>query len=101
MVENVEFHEASKTFTVTSRDLTTDDVSSAEADFVVVATGHFSLPNIPEFKGQDTFTGKIMHCHNIRDWAFCKDLRICVVGGSYSAEDVSLQSIKSGGAKSV
>ena len=36
-------------------------------DFVVVSTGHFSVPFIPEYKGMDSFPGRIMHSHDFRD----------------------------------
>ena len=35
-------------------------------DYVVVATGHFSVPNVPHFAGIDTFPGRVLHAHDFR-----------------------------------
>ena len=35
-------------------------------DKLVVATGHFSVPNIPEFEGINTFPGEVLHAHDFR-----------------------------------
>jgi trimethylamine monooxygenase len=36
-------------------------------DYVVVSTGHFSVPFIPEYPGMKSFPGRIMHSHDFRD----------------------------------
>jgi trimethylamine monooxygenase len=38
-------------FTVTVKDLLKDQCYSEEFDYVVVATGHFSTPNLPHYQG--------------------------------------------------
>ena len=38
-----------------------------EFDYVVVATGHFSTPNIPYFEGLEEFPGRVLHAHDFRD----------------------------------
>jgi len=67
---------------------------------VVVANGHFSTPNVPSFPGIETFPGRVMHSHDFRSGMEFKNLNILVVGSSYSAEDIALQTLKFG-AKSV
>ena len=74
--------------------------SSEEFDNIVVASGHFSVPYIPEYKGMETFPGRIMHSHDFRDAEEFRGKNIVVLGSSYSAEDVALQCYKYG-AKSV
>lgn len=69
-------------------------------DHVIVATGHFSTPNVPDYPGFRTFPGRIMHSHDFRDAGEFAGKDLLVVGGSYSAEDIALQSAKYG-AKSV
>ena len=32
-------------------------------DFVVVATGHYSYPYLPDLKGIELFKGRVAHCH--------------------------------------
>jgi len=105
-VESCTFDEQTSTFKVKTKSVGEKAQSATEQnrfefDYVVCASGHFSTPNWIKINGHETFTGKIMHCHNLRTWEFARDKRLCVVGGSYSAEDVALQTIKNGGAKSV
>ena len=33
-------------------------------DYVVVSTGHFSVPYIPEYEGMKSFPGRILHGHD-------------------------------------
>ena len=79
-----------------------DDGVDGEEDFdyVVVATGHFSVPNVPDFEGIERFPGRVMHAHDYRDAREFAGRRVLVVGASYSAEDIALQS-KKYGARSV
>lgn len=65
-------------------------------DYVIVATGHFSVPNDPELPGQDTFTGSLIHARDYRDGRLHKGKRVLCIGGSYSAEDIALQCWKFG-----
>ncbi|MBO0891759.1 MAG: NAD(P)/FAD-dependent oxidoreductase, partial [Acidothermales bacterium] len=69
-------------------------------DHVIVATGHFSTPNVPAFEGFRQFPGRILHSHDFRDAREFAGKDLLVVGSSYSAEDIALQS-KKYGAKSV
>ena len=65
-----------------------------------MSTGHFSVPFIPEYKGMNSFPGRIMHSHDFRDAEEFRGKDVIVLGSSYSAEDVALQCNKYG-AKSV
>ena len=65
-------------------------------DQVVVAIGHFSVPNFPTYPGLDTFPGHVLHSHDFRDSKSFKDQRVVVIGASYSAEDIALQLHKYG-----
>lgn len=87
-------------FTVTSHDLSRSKMTSEEFDYVVVASGHFSVPNMPYLEGMEHFTGRVLHSHDFRDALEFKGKDVVVVGASYSAEDVGLQCYKYG-AKSV
>ena len=66
-VRNVEFSEESDTFTVTAHNLTDDQSYTEEFDYVVIATGHFSTPNVPSYEGFSHFNGRILHAHDFRD----------------------------------
>ena len=54
-------------FTVTVHDHASDTVYDEVFDHVVVASGHFSTPNAPEFPGFKTYNGRILHAHDFRD----------------------------------
>ncbi|TGQ76309.1 NAD(P)/FAD-dependent oxidoreductase, partial [Mesorhizobium sp. M8A.F.Ca.ET.208.01.1.1] len=71
-----------------------------EFDNVVVASGHFSVPNVPYFEGFSTFNGRILHSHDFRDAMEFKGKDILIIGRSYSAEDIGSQCYKYG-AKSI
>ena len=87
-------------FNVSYKDKVEDKISTESFDNVVVATGHFSVPYIPEYKGMSSFPGRIMHSHDFRDAEEFRNKNVVVLGSSYSAEDVALQCHKYG-AKSV
>lgn len=92
----VDYAEADGRFRVTVEELPTGDSRTEAFDYVVVATGHFSVPNVPEYPGFDRFPGRILHAHDFRDAQEFKGKRLLVMGGSYSAEDIALQCRKYG-----
>ena len=67
---------------------------------MIVATGHFSTPNVPQFEGLEQFNGRVLHAHDFRDALEFKDKDILIIGTSYSAEDIGSQCWKYG-AKSI
>ncbi len=95
-VRQVSYDESSKQFTVTVKDLPNDNTYSEQFDNVVVASGHFSTPNVPEFDGLDKFNGRVLHAHDFRDAVEFKDKNILIIGTSYSAEDIGSQCWKYG-----
>ncbi|MDX1400585.1 MAG: NAD(P)/FAD-dependent oxidoreductase, partial [Kiloniellales bacterium] len=95
-VRHVSYDEGSGKFTVTAHDLTKDHEYREEFDNVVVATGHFSVPNVPQFEGFDTFNGRVLHAHDFRDALEFKGKDILIIGTSYSAEDIGSQCWKYG-----
>jgi len=99
-VRFVEYDDKSGTFHVTSEDLKSRATKTEDFDYVVVATGHFSIPNVPYFEGVEKFPGRVMHAHDFRDAQEFAGKNLLIVGASYSAEDIALQCHKYG-AKSV
>ncbi len=95
-VRSVTYDDASGKFTVTAHDLKNDHTYAETFDHVVVASGHFSTPNVPEFAGFGTFNGRILHAHDFRDAREFADKDILLVGTSYSAEDIGSQCWKYG-----
>ena len=95
-VRHVTFDESSKKFSVTAHDLVNDNEYTEEFDNVIVASGHFSTPNVPQFEGFETFNGRVLHAHDFRDALEFKDKDILIIGTSYSAEDIGSQCWKYG-----
>ena len=87
-------------FNVTVHDHAQDHVYSEEFDNVIVASGHFSVPNVPHYPGFESFNGRLLHAHDFRDAREFSGKDILVMGSSYSAEDIGSQCWKYG-AKSV
>lgn len=95
-VRDVVYDKATGKFTVTVNDLVNDKVYSEPFDWVIVASGHFSTPNVPQFDGFRTFGGRVMHAHDFRDALEFQGKDILIVGTSYSAEDIGSQCYKYG-----
>ena len=99
-VRLVTYDEGTGTFTVTAQNLIDSTMTAEAFDNVVVASGHFSTPNVPYFEGIEGFNGRVLHAHDFRDALEFKGKDILIVGRSYSAEDIGSQCHKYG-AKSI
>ncbi|TXK71233.1 NAD(P)-binding domain-containing protein [Mesonia sp. HuA40] len=96
----VDYDETSQKFTLVLDNLKENKTYSEEFDYLVVASGHFSTPNMPYFKGIEDFPGGVMHAHDFRGADQFKNQNLLLIGSSYSAEDIGVQCYKHG-AKSV
>lgn len=96
VVRNVQYDESTKLFTVIAHDLQTKKSETNTFDYVCCCSGHFSTPNVPYFKGFETFAGRILHAHDFRDAEETRGKDILVIGTSYSAEDIASQCYKYG-----
>ncbi len=83
-------------FEVTARNEADDSEERSVFDHVIVATGHFSVPNVPEYPGFESFNGRILHAHDFRDAREFEGKDILILGTSYSAEDIGSQCWKYG-----
>ncbi len=83
-------------FEVTVEHLPEANTYSEVFDHVVVASGHFSTPNVPFYEGFDTFNGRVLHAHDFRDAMEFAGKDILILGTSYSAEDIGSQCWKYG-----
>lgn len=92
----VSYSHQTEKFSVTAKDLLSDSVSTEDFDYVIVASGHFSTPNVPEFPGISAFPGRVMHAHDFRSADEFAGKRVLCVGSSYSSEDIGLQCLKYG-----
>ena len=95
-VRDVRYDDASGTFTVTARDTAKDEETTEVFDHVIVASGHFSTPNVPHYPGFESYNGRILHAHDFRDAREFEGKDILIMGSSYSAEDIGSQCWKYG-----
>lgn len=95
-VRMVTYDDDDEKFTVTVEDLIAKKTYSELFDHVIVASGHFSVPNVPYFDGMETFNGRMLHAHDFRDAMEFKNKDILIIGTSYSAEDIGSQCWKYG-----
>jgi len=96
LVRDVNYDEATGLFSVTARDTKNDTETVEQFDHVIVASGHFSTPNVPYYPGFESFNGRILHAHDFRDAREFIDKDILILGTSYSAEDIGSQCWKYG-----
>ena len=61
LMKDVKFNAAENNFNLSWEEA--GETYSEIFDYVIVATGHFSVPNDPKFKGEETFTGKYRTVH--------------------------------------
>ncbi|MBY8974480.1 NAD(P)/FAD-dependent oxidoreductase [Rhodobacteraceae bacterium NNCM2] len=92
----VTYDDATGKFTVTVEHLPERHTYAEEFDNVIVATGHFSTPNVPYYPGFESFNGRVLHAHDFRDAMEFKDKDLLILGTSYSAEDIGSQCWKYG-----
>ena len=97
-VTNVVYNE--NQFQITSLNKKESLSSKENFDYLIISSGHFSVPYIPEYDGMSSFPGRILHGHDFRDAEEVRGKDGVVLGSSYSAEDIALQCYKYG-AKSV
>lgn len=97
-VRQVSFDDDHQTFTLALESWETGESTERTEtfDYVIVATGHFSTPNVPEYPGFMSFPGRILHSHDFRDAVEFAGKDLLILGSSYSAEDIALQSRKYG-----
>ena len=98
VVRSVSYDHAAAKFSLHVTHLADDRSEVEQFDYVVVATGHYSTPNVPSFQGFDGFPGRILHSHDVRDVVEFAGQNVLLVGGSLSAEDIGLQCHKYGAA---
>ncbi|MQA07753.1 MAG: SidA/IucD/PvdA family monooxygenase [Pseudonocardiaceae bacterium] len=96
----ISYDDSEAKFALIVEELESGATRTEEFDYVIVGTGHFSVPNVPTFEGFTQFPGRILHSHDFRDAREFTGKDLLVIGSSYSAEDIALQS-KKYGAKSV
>jgi hypothetical protein len=73
--------------------LTLDDGHTYSYKGLLVANGTLSEPNIPTFKGQENFTGEILHSHQYKYADVFKHKRVLIVGAGNSGCDIAVDAV--------
>ncbi|CAF2901569.1 unnamed protein product [Rotaria sp. Silwood2] len=60
-----------------------------EFDFLIIATGLFNELYMPHIRGQEKFTGTIIHGHSLKSHKQLIDKRVVIIGGGKCAADLA------------
>jgi cation diffusion facilitator CzcD-associated flavoprotein CzcO len=74
----------------------TNDGDALEAETVVIATGLSKAPIKPVWKGQESFTGKLLHSSEFSNAGALGARRVLVVGFGNSAGEIALECAEAG-----
>ena len=99
VVRRVEYNKVTDEFTVTANHLKTDREVTDTFSHVVVATGMFSTPKMPDVPGIDGFKGRVLHSKNVKHLHEFKGQRVLLIGSFLSAEDLASMLWKFGAAR--
>lgn len=69
----------------------TSQGQTLSARSVIAATGAFSRPHIPQFEGQDAYTGQILHSSTYINPLPFKDQQVLIVGAGNSAVQIATE----------
>lgn len=96
-VRHVDFDDAAQQFKVTIEDLLVHGpLQHLTFDHVIVATGHYTVANVPDIQGLSKIPGRVVHSHDYRGADEFVGQNLLVIGGGYSAEDIAMQCYKFG-----
>ena len=83
---------AGERWDVTVRDRESGVETTRQYAGVVIANGHNWWPKIPQYPGQDTFTGEIKHSADYKSADVVRGKRVLVVGAGNTGCDVAVES---------
>lgn len=96
VVKRVEYVGDTDEFKVVTKNLREDKEEISNFSHVVVASGQYTIPNIPEVPGIDSFKGRVLHSKDVRHMDEYKGQRILMVGSYLSADDLAVMAVKFG-----
>jgi thioredoxin reductase len=80
------------TWRVTTRDRRSGEETTSEYAGVVIANGHNWSPKLPQYPGQDSFTGTVLHSAQYKDANVLRGRRVVVVGAGNTGCDIAVES---------
>ena len=96
VMKYVKYDSSKEKFTATAFSFDSSKTFVEDFDYVIVATSHFSTPQLASIQGLNEFPGRILHSHDFRDACQFTGQDVLVVGNSSSGEDIALQLYKFG-----
>ena len=93
IVRSVKYSEKEDNFKVTAEDFKAKKETEETFEYIVVAPGHFSIPNLPSFPGLDDFPGRVLHALDFKDaneFTGKRLLLVCNLFGIVLAIDTTL-----------
>jgi hypothetical protein len=76
---------------VTTRSTGGDSERTRRYGAVVVANGHHWAPVLPQYEGQERFTGEVLPAAAVKDPAMLRDRRVLVVGAGNTGCDLAVE----------
>jgi indole-3-pyruvate monooxygenase len=78
--------------------ITETNNGSFKSKYIIVATGPFGKPRTIDFKGMETFTGKLLHSYGYKTGSDFKGQNVLVVGFGNSACEIAIDLFEQGAA---
>ena len=102
--DRINFHCQVKQFEPTSSkrwilhyiDLQTGETVQKEFDFIVVSTGLYSNPHVPDIAHREVFSGRVLHSSQYKSPELIEGRKVVVVGFGKSALDIATNAAKRG-----
>ncbi|PIA47711.1 hypothetical protein AQUCO_01400361v1 [Aquilegia coerulea] len=88
-VESASYDATSKKWRISAKNSNTSKVEVYVADFLVVATGENSERFIPNFPGQESFVGEIIHSSQYKSGSVYRNKNVLVVGSGNSGMEIA------------
>jgi cation diffusion facilitator CzcD-associated flavoprotein CzcO len=76
--------------------ITATNKKTYKSKYVIIATGPFGKPKAIDFKGMETFTGKILHSYEYKTGKNFKGRKVLVVGFGNSACEIAIDLYEQG-----
>uniref|UniRef100_A0A0M3K845 Flavin-containing monooxygenase n=1 Tax=Anisakis simplex TaxID=6269 RepID=A0A0M3K845_ANISI len=72
-------------------EVTTNDGKKETFEFVLICTGRYSIPKLPEIKGMEGFQGRVLHSRDFIDAEAFRNKNIFIVGIGNSALEIAVE----------
>ncbi|CAF3082778.1 unnamed protein product [Rotaria sp. Silwood2] len=95
-VRHVDFDDEKNEFCIDVENFNTGSMEHLKFDRVIVAIGHYHVPNMINIDGVNQFPGRVLHSHEFRGADEFVNLNLLLIGSSFSVDDIAMQCYKFG-----